>query len=60
MKVHNELKRQYWWRGMRGVIAKWSRGCTVCATHGPAQVVKPILTPIPVAGPFDVVGIDVN
>ena len=29
VKVHSELKRHYWWRGMRGDIAKWSRGCTV-------------------------------
>ena len=31
----------------------------MCATHGPDQAVKPVLTPIPVAGPFDSVGIDV-
>ena len=59
VKVHSELKRHYWWRGMQGNIAKWSRGCTVCATHGPGQAVKPVLTPIPVVGPFDRVGIDV-
>ena len=59
VKVHSELKWHYWWRGMWGDITKWSRGCTVCATHGPDQAVKPVLTPIPVAGPFDRVGIDV-
>ena len=59
VKVHTELKRHYWWRGMRSDITKWSRGCTVCTTHGPGQAVKPVLTPIPVARPFDRVGIDV-
>ena len=31
----------------------------MCATHGPGQAVKSVLTPIPVVGPFDRVGIDV-
>ena len=58
-KVHSELRKHYWWSGMRADIARWSKGCLVCATHSAAHAVRPTLTPIPVAGPFDRVGVDV-
>ena len=58
-KVFSELQRHYWWLGMRSDIARWSRGCLVCATHSTGRAVHPPLTPIPVAGPFDRVGVDV-
>ena len=44
---------------MRSDIAKWCKACIVCATRRPGRAVKPLLTPIPVAGPFDRVGVDV-
>ena len=58
-KVHGELGKHYWWPGMRGDIIKWCRACLVCATRHVGRSVKPPLTPIPVAGPFDRVGVDV-
>ena len=58
-KVYTELRRHYWWTGMRRDISCWTRGCLVCATRCVGRVVRPPLTPIPVAGPFDRVGVDI-
>ena len=44
---------------MRSDTKNWCRGCVTCATRQPGQAVKPVLTPIPVSGPFDRVGVDV-
>ena len=40
-------------------ITEWCRACLVCSSQQVGQVVRPPLTPIPVAGPFDRVGVDV-
>lgn len=58
-KVHGELRRHYWWKGIRTDIARWTHGCLVCATHPTGRTSRPPLTPLPVAGPFDRVGVDV-
>ena len=58
-KIHSELSRHYWWPGMRANLTKWCRSCVRCATRGVGRPVRPPLTPIPVAGPFDRVGADV-
>ena len=58
-KIHGELAKHYWWPRMRSDIVKWCRGCLVCASRRVGHSVRPPLTPIPVAGPFDRVGIDV-
>ena len=58
-KVHSELRRHYWWSGMRADITRWSKGCLICATHTTGRAIRPPLTTIPVAGPFDRVGVDV-
>ncbi len=58
-KIHGELSRHYWWPGMRGEILRWCRACLTCASRRVGRAVKPPLTPIPVAGPFDRVGVDV-
>ena len=44
---------------MRSDITQWTRGCLVCNSHSPGRAVRAPLTPIPVAGPFDRVGVDV-
>ena len=44
---------------MRADIEKWCRSCLVCATRHVGHRVVPPLTPIPVGGPFDRVGVDV-
>ena len=58
-KVFSQLQRHYWWKGMRTDVTKWSRGCLTCATYTTGRPVRPPLTPIPVAGPFDRMGVDV-
>ena len=52
VKVYNELRRHYWWSGMRSDIMHWTRGSLVCATRSTGRATCPPLTPIPVAGPF--------
>lgn len=44
---------------MRGDIVKWSRACVVCATRQVGKPLHPFLSPIPVSGPFDRVGVDI-
>ena len=58
-KIHSQLSRHYWWPGMRKDITHWTRGCLTCASRNVGRPVKPLLTPIPVGGPFDRVGVDV-
>ena len=58
-KVFSELRRHYWWDGMRRDVTHWTRGCIVCTTRSVGRAVRPPLTPIPVAGPFDRIGVDV-
>jgi len=58
-KVHSELSRHYWLRGMRTDIIQWCQTCLTCVTRRASGGVKPPLTPIPVSGPFDRVSVDV-
>ena len=58
-KIYSQLKKHYWWPGMRSDVSQWTRACLVCATRGVGRSRRPPLTPIPVAGPFDRVGVDV-
>ena len=58
-KIHGQLSRHYWWPGMRRDIVTWCRMCITCATRSVGRRAQPPLTPIPVAGPFDRVGVDV-
>ena len=51
LKVYSELRRHYWWAGMRRDVSQWTRACLVCATRSTGRLVKPPLTPIPVSGP---------
>ena len=44
---------------MRRDIRRWCEACLTCASRQVGQTVRPPLTPIPVAGPFDRVGVDV-
>lgn len=58
-KVHGQLAKHYWWPRMRGDIIRWCRACLVCASRRVGNAITPPLTPIPVSGPFDRVGVDV-
>ena len=44
---------------MRKDISHWCRACLTCASRNVRLPVRPPLTPIPVEGPFDRVGVDV-
>lgn len=58
-KIHGELSKGYWWPGMRSNIIQWCQACLTCASRQIGHPIHPPLTPIPVAGPFDRVGVDV-
>ena len=58
-KVHGQLSRHYWWPNMRKDIRDWCLACVPCATRNVGRPTHPTLTPIPVGGPFDRVGVDV-
>ena len=53
------LSRHYWWPRMRKDVAQWCKSCLACATRHVGRVLKALLTPIPVEGPFDRIGVDV-
>lgn len=55
-KVHDELLRHYWWKGMRKDITRWTSECLVYATRSTSRAVRMPLTPIPVS---DRVGVDI-
>ena len=38
-------------------ITVWCHECEVCASHNVGHATKPPLTPIPMAGPFDCIGV---
>ena len=58
-KVYGALSQHYWWPKMRKDVVSWCRACLTCATCHVGHRVKPLLTPIPVGGPFDRIGMDV-
>ena len=58
-KVYSEIQRHYCWEGMRKDVTQWTRGCLVCATRSAGRAVRAPLSPIPVSGPFDRVGVDI-
>jgi len=58
-KVFIELHNHYWWEKMPQDITRWTRGCIVCATSSVGRAVRAPLTPIPVAGAFNRVGVDI-
>ena len=58
-KIYTQLCRHYWWQGMRSDITSWCRACKVCASRRVGQSIRPPLVPLPVAGAFDRMGVDV-
>ena len=58
-KMHGQLSRHYWWPGMRKNITHWCQACLTCASRSVGSAVKPPLTPIPVGGPLDRIGVDI-
>jgi len=31
-KINSQLRKQYWWPGMRSEIQKWCKACLICST----------------------------
>ena len=58
-KIHSQLGQHYWWLSMRADINSWARACAICASRQIGKPLHPCLTPLPVGGPFDRVGVDV-
>ena len=58
-KIHSQIGKTYWWPNMRSDISSWCRACEICASRQVGKPIKPLLTPIPVGGAFDRVGVDV-
>ena len=58
-KVYSQLSRHYWWGGMRRDVSSWCRACETCASRRVGRPIRPPLVPLPVAGAFDRVGVDV-
>ena len=58
-KMHGQLSRHYWWPQMRADIQRWCKACLTCASRRIGRAERPPMTPIPVSGPFDRVGVDV-
>ena len=58
-KIHGQLSKHYWWPHTRKDISHWCRACLTCASRNVGSPARPPLTPIPVGGPFDRVGVDV-
>ena len=58
-KTHFLLSQHYWWPAMHQDIRRWSKACGTCFERraGPRPYIS--LTPIPVARPWDGVGVDV-
>ena len=58
-KVYSQLQRRYWWPKMRSDVHRHCRACLTCATRRVGQATRPSMTPIPVNGSFDCIGVDV-
>uniref|UniRef100_A0A914E400 RNA-directed DNA polymerase n=1 Tax=Acrobeloides nanus TaxID=290746 RepID=A0A914E400_9BILA len=58
-KIHNILKRQFFWQGLRNDCEKWALACPVCTfTRRPRKNTPPLL-PVVAAFPFDLVCLDI-
>ena len=59
-KLFKALCCHWWWERMFSDVVHYIRNCPECAVvSGGAKAVKPLLHPIPVQKPFQVVGVDV-
>jgi len=58
-KVFGPISKSFWWPGMRKEVTLYCRSCEKCASRHVGKPIRPPLTPIPVKGPFDSVGVDV-
>ena len=57
VKIHSKLSRHNWWPTIRQDINRWCRASLTCASCNVGKPFKPLLTPIPVGGPFNRLGL---
>ena len=57
-KDFKQISKSFWWPGMRKEVMLYCRSCEKCASRHVGKPIRPPLTPIPVKGPFDRVGVD--
>ncbi len=59
-KVYDRLRRFVWWRGMKNDVNSFCTACLICASRkGNRKTFRPLLSPIPVGGPFHRVAVDI-
>ena len=58
-KLIGQISKHYWWPGFRADVFERCRSCSTCVRRHAGPGFKPPLTPIPVGGPFDCIGVDV-
>ena len=59
-KLYNALVTHWWWQGMYNDVIAHCRSCPQCAiVNAAGRVNKPPLHPIPVARPFQIIGVDI-
>ena len=59
-RIYENLRKKFWWRGMRSDTRRHCRSCLTCVSRrGANRIPHPPLQPIPVGGPFHRVGVDV-
>ena len=59
-KTYEKVRERYYWRGLFADVQHWCTSCVHCAMKkSPKNRPKAPLLPIPVEGPFDLIGVDV-
>ena len=59
-RLYNTLVRQWWWEGMYTDVGTFCKTCPQCViVTGGSKTHKPLLHPIPVQRPFQIMGVDV-
>jgi len=57
--VFGQISKPFWWTGVHKEVTLYCRSCEKCASCHVGKPIRPPLTPIPVKGSFDRVGVDV-
>ena len=58
-KTYEKVRERYYWRGLFADVQHWCISCVHCAMKkSPKNRPKTPLLPIPVEGPFDMIGVD--
>ena len=57
--IHSQLSKAYWWPTILQDIISWCRACEVCVSRQVGKPIIPYLTPIPMGGAFDWIGVEI-